>query len=160
MRLHTDKLIGAQLHDAARKAGVTFYRYQEKGSHSRNRAFDVILEGSGRTGTRYGNSGGSGAGRYTAATWDEWGIFLGELFRIDPQIKATYYHDGEHFRWATGGRFDELTAAGQHIRHRWNYSGESVTGAYAVRECPCGAINRWLTGVTWDYLNDSLSALA
>lgn len=138
MRIHTS-LTEQDMRDAARLAGVQFERLAQHGSRSRDHAFDFILTGSSG---RRGNFGGD----YEAATWDEWGIVLGELFRRDPNAHCgkNSYESGEHFRWVTGGRFDTLTPADQHRNHKWEYSGVVVTGSYHVAECSCGAIQRWL----------------
>lgn len=152
MRIHSNTLTERDAYDAAALAGVGFHRLSTHGSRSRAHALDVVLEGSGRTGGAWGNSGNAGAGSYVAATWDEWGIFLGELFRRDPDAHVPgIYHDGEHYRWVTGARFDALTPADQHKRHRWDAHGRSITGAYYVSECKCGAIQRRMApGRPWD----------
>jgi hypothetical protein len=148
MRLHTNTITSRDLYAAAAAAGVRFGRLEEHGSRSRARAWDFTLTGSS---PYRPNPGGRWArddydpGAH-AATWDEWGIFLAHLFDVDPDAHATgNYQSREHFRWCTGGRFDTLTPAGQHHRHRWEYTGESVTGSYAVHECECGAVHRWMT---------------
>lgn len=140
MRIHADKLTEQDIRDAAKIAGAGVYRLGRHGSRSRDHAFDVIIEGSGRTGTRYGQNA-----EMIAATWDEWGIALAEMFRRDDSITIPpYYHDVEHFHWATTDRFRTLTAADQCIRHRWVPQGRSAGGAYAVSDCPkCGAHQRW-----------------
>jgi hypothetical protein len=157
MRLHTDHLTETDIRDAARKAGVGVERFSRHSSRSRGWAFDVILSGSGTTSGNYG-----GADRdVKAATWDEWGLVLAELYQRDPQmIAGSAYRNSEHFHWATGDRFTALTPPFQHLRHRWEYQGECVTDAYYTRECDCGAVVRYLAhGVTWEYISDPLSAL-
>lgn len=142
MRIHTDTLTASDLQAAAQLAGVTL-SYSNHGSRSHRGAVDVTLSGSSGRMPNTGNRGAASYGSSPAATWDEWGIFLGELFRRDPDAVAPrVYFSGEHFRWATGARFDTLTPADQHKRHRWQYNGESVTGAYSVHECKCGALLR------------------
>src|SRR4051812_26287311 len=152
MLLHTDTLDTLELRKAARLAGVGFTRLDLKGSRSRDHKFDVILTGSGGRGQGFRRDGDP------AASWDEWGIWLGHLFRLDERavVRGMYdYLDGEHFTWATGGRFTpDFTWALQHTRHRWEFSGIGVTGSYSVFECskgpaPCGAIMRQLRGQSW-----------
>lgn len=144
MRIHT-RLDRATIEQAARSAGAGLLRLSEHGSRSAPRAFEVILSGNGITGGQYGTLGGR------SATWDEWGIFLGALYRRDAQAKAGPYLNAEHFEWSTGGRYDlAFTPACQHLRHKWARTGHVVTGSYAVSECACGAVQRWLTpGHTW-----------
>lgn len=140
MRIHTNHLTTRDLVAASNMAGVDFHRLDRKGSRSRDHAFDVILEGTGRTGNRWGNS----RERYRAATWDEWGVFLGELFRRDAGMTVPgVYDDHDHFRWATGRRYDDLRIEDQHINHKWEYAGSFVTGSHHVHECRCGAVRRY-----------------
>lgn len=148
MRIHSDSIEELDVRKAARLAGASFLRLDTKGSRSRAGAFDVILSGSGV----HKSQGGYGmVTDEQAATWDEWGIVLGHLYRLDPNLKTPYYADADHFVWMTGGRFtSEFTPAQQHRTHRWHHSGDSVTGSYSVRECKCGAVQRWLHRQTWD----------
>jgi hypothetical protein len=141
MKIHTS-LSQESIYRAARLAGVDFERLNEHGSRSHPHAFDVILSGSGTTGGQWGNSGKDGAAPYKAATWDEWGIFLAAVFGADETAKATYYESADDFHWQTGGRFRMLRRDSQHLRHKWSFQGECVTGAYWVHECKCGAVKR------------------
>jgi len=148
MRIHSDSVDALEMRKAARLAGVGFTRFDLKGSRSRAAAFDVIL--TGNSGRRQ-NMGGEDE----AAAWDEWGIFLGHLHRLDPDLKTPYYHGEAHYTWATGGRFTpDFTPADVHTRHLWEFSGIGVTGSYSVFECggrnACGAIMRSLRGQTWE----------
>jgi hypothetical protein len=149
MRIHTDTLSYADVYAAAERAGngvnVTATR---RGSRKRDHAFNVYLTG---TSSRRPNSqSGDYAHDGHAATWDEWGMFLAELFRRDPAATVPgVYETAEHFRWATGARFDTLTPDQQHgaAGHRWEY--EQVAGrSYSVATCvgrkgyTCTAIKR------------------
>lgn len=136
MRLHSNFLETSDFYRAARTAGVSFTRFETKGSRKRDRAFDVILTG---TSPRNQNFGGEDK----AATWDEWGVFLGVLFGIDPEAVTPYYSCGADFHWQTGNRFFWIRPAHQrHRQHRWEWSGRAATGAYTVHECKCGALMR------------------
>ncbi len=142
MKIHTDALDSLEIRKAAQLAGVTFTRFSLQGSRSRAQGFDVILSGHS---TRRQNGGED-----MAATWDQWGHFLGTLFDLDPQMTAGHYRDGEHFTWATGGRYQDFDIADEHLNHKWESTGMSVTGSYHVASCKCGAIQRWLThGIKW-----------
>lgn len=145
MRIHTDNLSSEDVYAAAKIAGVSLHRMDPRGSRSRARAFDVILEGTGRN----GNSGRWGStGEYRAATWDEWGIFLGEVFRRDPgAIVPRVYESADHFHWATGDRFRTLKPADQHARHKWEYQGSHAGGLYHVHHCT-GTKNTACTAIT------------
>lgn len=147
MRLHTSALTDQDIRDAANHAGVQIEHIHKHGSRKRTHAWEVALSGSGVTGGQWGGGG------YKSATWDEWGIFLGELYRRDAQmIAGAAYQDAEHFRWVTTARYDDLTPAGQHYRHRWDYQGAVVTGSYWVYDCTgCGAhLRRLASGYTWE----------
>lgn len=148
MKIHSDSLDALDVRKAATLAGVGFTRFNLQGSRSRAQGFDVIL--TGNSGRRQ-NMGGADE----AATWDEWGIFLGHLHRLDPDLKTPYYSGADHYVWVTGGRFTpEFTPADGHKRHKWEFTGIGVTGSYSVFECGgkngCGAIQRSLRGQTWD----------
>ena len=149
MRLHTDKVTEADLADAAQAAGVELHRATRHGSWSRNHAFEVTLEGSGREGGAYGNVDGR------VGTWDEWGMFLAHLYRIDTDmIAGPYQHNREDeyesFDFLTGDRYRDLTPKGQHKRHKWEPNGIQPTycfmpgtvASYVEHECNCGAIMR------------------
>lgn len=142
MKIHSDHLDILEVRKAATVAGVDFTRLGHKGSRSREFAFDVILTGSS---PRRQNGGED-----PAATWDEWGIFLAALFTVDPDMVTTYYESAEHFHWSTGGRFlpGNLRPSTQCTRragHKWEWTGQAMTGSYSVHECSCGAIRRFLT---------------
>lgn len=131
MMIHTSLASRSVFYSAALAAGVTLHRLDESGSRTHARKFDVILSGSA-------NHGGAFGGDYRAATWDKWGIFLAAIFAADPDARAAgYYECLEHFRWATGHRFDTLTPDQQHPRHRW------IVGVPYQNTCACGAIRRW-----------------
>jgi len=144
MRIHSDSIDSLEIRKAARLAGADFTRFSLHGSRSRAQAFDVILTG-------HSNRRQNG-GEDEAASWDQWGIFLGHLYRLDPNLKTPYYVDAEHFVWVTGGRFTpEFTPADCHVNHKFGLGRPAVTGRYSVATCergkaPCGAIQRWLIG--------------
>jgi hypothetical protein len=142
MRIHSDSIETLDIRKAATLAAVDFTRFDLKGSRSRAQAFDVIL--SGNSG-RQQNGGGD-----EAASWDQWGIFLGHLHRLDPNLKTPYYQGADHFVWVTAGRFTpEFSPGDCHRQHKWGMNLASATGSYYVTECdrgkdPCGAVQRWM----------------
>ena len=145
MHIHSDFLEPTDFRRARRAAGVGFTRFDVKGSRSRDRRFDVILTGSS---PRNQNMGGEDK----AATWDEWGVFLGVLFDIDPAAHCGKhsYQSGPHFHWATGNRYAApLPAVVRHRQHKWEWTGRNVTGSYTVNECQCGALMRRLLNGTF-----------
>lgn len=94
MKLHSNTLTWRTVHDAlsaSQRAGhvaehVGFEQMDECGSRSRKVGFeiqlgtDVKLPGDKR---RWKNSGAYGASDVYAATRDEWGWFIAELYAID-----------------------------------------------------------------------------
>jgi len=141
VRFHSSFLEDSDFRRAARTAGVGFTRFDLKGSRSRDRAWDIILTGSS---SRNQNMGGEDK----AATWDEWGVFLGALFNLDPTaVVPKVYEGGEHYHWSTGNRFlRPLSHEMRHRQHKWEWTGRNVTGAYTVHECQCGALMRRMLG--------------
>jgi hypothetical protein len=166
MRLHTDTLTRYDIREAAGLAGATLADWTPKGSRSRDHAFEVKLLGSSSSRPNMGTASGDRFDRDEfAATWDEWGIFLGVLFDRDPRMIAggpNGYVGAVDYDWQTGHRFNPdgngnhpdmpgmLSPAEQHKRHRWEYQGPVATGSYAVHECTgrngCGAVRRFLLG--------------
>lgn len=106
MRIHSDHLTTADIYQAARHARVDVVTEGnlERGSRSRDHAFEVKLEGESR---RRPNGGASGKGYASgyAATWDQWGVFLGILFDIDPGAKCWAYDGRDAFQARTNERF-------------------------------------------------------
>lgn len=148
MRIHTNDLTEADILTAALHAGVIVHGLTEHRSRSRNRAWNLYLEGSGYYGGQWGTIS------VKSATWDEWGIFLARLYTKDATMHTGCYgyQDAEHFHWCTGGRFMTLAPRDQHRRHRWEYQGIAVGSRYHVAKCSkCPAIKRWLSpGVRWE----------
>lgn len=101
MRIHTDKLTRGDL-VSADKAGAYFAGLTEHGSRKRDHAFEVKLRGDSKRRPNFYDGGGD-----YAATWDQWGVFFGELFRIDPNAIIGPYDGADDYSHKTFGRFDE-----------------------------------------------------
>jgi hypothetical protein len=83
---------------------IGFERYRElTRPRVRARGWDVLLYRTGST--MHFNSGRYGAGEQGAASWDDYGWFLAELFRRDPALHAAYYRDETDFHRATRNGF-------------------------------------------------------
>lgn len=144
MKLHSNTLTTDDIRASASLAGCGVERLTEHGSRSRDHAHDVILSGAGRT----AQSGG-----FNGASWDQWGIVLESLYRIDDTLLIpSIYWDHDHFRWVTSARFDTLTFVQAHHLHRWVPEGLAVTGTYYVNRCKgCGTVQRSLArGHRWE----------
>jgi hypothetical protein len=107
MRLHTS-MTGTAVETALQRAkdkgkispDVTFAVFGSGyGSRSHSRAFEIQLgtldKTSGPKNSRhFKNTGQEEASRIYAATYDEWGWFIAEIFNIDPAAKFGLY-DGQ-----------------------------------------------------------------
>lgn len=156
MRIHSDNLTSSDIGAAAQAARIMVVTNDQKGSRSRDHAFEFSFSGSGAHRSQWR------AMNHRAATWDEWGIALAHLFTVDPDaIVPQVYESAEHFHWATGNRFSALLPADQHLRHNWlsgDAGGRSVTGTYVVQSCKCGAITRRPAyGYSWADINGLIS---
>lgn len=109
MKLHTDSLTRQDIRNAlqaAKNAGnvdsrVYFTTLDERGSRSHSRAYEVQLGWMGDKvpgdGRRWKNSGSSGADSVYAAFYDEWGWFILELYRLDPELVFGHYKTFQDF---------------------------------------------------------------
>jgi hypothetical protein len=101
MKLHSDKITSADIYAAARRAGVSVNELTEHGSRSHGKAYSVYLEGS--------SSRQSNQRDHKAATWDEWGMVMADLYRIDPDAMwgsvRWGYTDEADFHLKTQNRF-------------------------------------------------------
>jgi hypothetical protein len=132
MRLHT-KLSHRQVQWALEQAkldkhvatDIEFVKLEYYGSQSRDHAFEVQLgtydKTSGPTNSRhYKNSGSYGATseyfhgeNVWAATYDEWGWFIAEIFAMDPKAHwagGGGYESPADFHEKTEGKFQEVSA--------------------------------------------------
>lgn len=128
MRLHTNVLTYGDVVNAARAAGV-IWKITEQGSRSHARSFDVSLRGDSRRDAMFAwkvdHIGGT-----KAATWDQWGVFFGALYRLDPYMvaggtkKRPHYADNTDFQLRTFARFREAGfPADAHGDHTFRYDG-------------------------------------
>jgi hypothetical protein len=121
MRIHTDTLTAQDLHDAAQLAGCRVESARTHRSTARGHAFDFIMSGHGKARGQYGNLD------YSAASWDDYGIALAELFRRDPHAivgtpgRPTYDGAGE-FHAFTVDRYRTLTADQAHHAHKRDHT--------------------------------------
>lgn len=135
MRIHTDTLTTSDLWQAARIAWVDM-EVTTHGSRSRDHAFNVTLRGNSK---RRPNTGKNGAANEFAATWDQWGVFLAELFDRDNGMTAGQYSDADKFHRMTAGRFEVGWPEDTHGDHRFAYAGVPAT-----QKCgKCSATYTW-----------------
>lgn len=159
MKLHTDSVTSADIVRAADKAGTDFEVLESAGTRTRKSAFSVKLLGSSPHRPNSGYRGGDSDAH--AASWDEWGIFLGALYALDADMVVAGgngYQSAAHFHWMTGYRFLGLSHADQHRRHKWEADGDQ--GGYYQQSCACGAILRRLAGTTkWADVADDFAGV-
>lgn len=102
MRIRTDILMKQDLH-AACPEGVSVVELRETRSRNRARGFDVFLTGSSpRRSAHYVDSWGCYP---PAATYDEWGIFLADLYGRDQDMIAGPYNGLNDFCEKTQNEF-------------------------------------------------------
>ncbi len=101
MRIYSDVLTAADFYIAIEDGGDVFVdEVTEKGARKRSRRFDVYLEampGKGRR-ARHNRPG-------YAATYDEHGFWMAELFRVDPDAIIAYYDGVDDFNRQTKGAY-------------------------------------------------------
>jgi hypothetical protein len=140
MHIHSDKITRMNVLDAARLARVDMETFRQHNSRTKDHAFEVALEGESR---RRPNNRGRSNGY--AATWDQWGVFLGALYQIDPNmlcgsgIKYAVYKNVDDFNIQTDCRFEDGTwPADAHGDHSW------IVGTPWYQQCSkCSAVKRW-----------------
>ncbi len=120
MRIHADNLDSALVLAAARESDMIVESFSEHGSKSRKKAFNILCSGNS-TRNAMSNS-------FKAATWDQWGVFLGILFDADETMTVPgVYADSDCFYDQTFNRFvsgarPNIDVKSSHT-HRWINSG-------------------------------------
>lgn len=128
MKLHSDILTESDIREAlgrAQRRGnvdrlTVFMILEPKKSRTRANGFEIRLEwigdkvkGDGRHWTNSGKRGAdsydNGNGTY-AATYDEWGWFIAELFDKDENLVFGHYKGMDHFNEYTKYAYELVTA--------------------------------------------------
>lgn len=110
MRIYSDTLDVADLHEAARRVNddypgcVVYVSDDAKLVDKRVRRIERAKLRSHR-GIYHSNTGDHGAGSEMAASWTEWGWWLAYLFAWDPAMRAGEYASVDDFHRKTGNRF-------------------------------------------------------
>lgn len=117
--MHSDILTETDIREALAKATrtgnvdrlVDFEVLEARGSRTRKAGYEIRLawygekvKGDGRRWTNTGNGGANVNGFY-AATYDEWGWFIDELFNRDPRMVFGHYTDRNTFDTMTRFKF-------------------------------------------------------
>jgi len=112
MRIHSDVLTTDDFYRAARAVSevapdIYVDSCSVHGSRSRAHGYEVALRGSGRRHVRRPNSGRFGAtsDNSYAATYHDWGWWLAELYRLDPDMVAGHYKSAEDFHRQTEDKY-------------------------------------------------------
>lgn len=117
MRLRTDVLDWKEVHEALQRAKdsgkvaehIHFEIFTDHGSRTHKRAFEIQLGTYNKVaGDKRGwkNSGTHGAGAVYAATYDEWGWFIAELYAKDENMIFGHYKGYDHFLKYTNYAYD------------------------------------------------------
>lgn len=135
MKIHTN-LTAADLRAALDASGIqnASLLMQEKRSRSHARRFDVYFDAEPMKGRRQSQHYHDGR-RVTGITYDEWGLFIEQIYRRDPDARVGPYKDHGHFMGITDWRFTDLRWEDQHPRHRFELNRDHMGF-----ECDCGAI--------------------
>ena len=90
MKLHSDTLAEQDIYAAAKVAGVSVWELGRiRRPRKRANGWNLYLMGS--------SPYRSQATGQSAATWDEHGVFMAELYKRDPGLAIAYYDSLEHF---------------------------------------------------------------
>lgn len=130
MRIHvSDKITSEIVWQAINYAGAQG-EVSSHGSRKNHHAFEVSLTGDSRRRPNFGKNSD-----LYAATWDQWGVFFGYLFDIDPDMSCWAYRDDVDFHFQTDHRFDKnsevnrnrfgalIWPADTHGDHTFRYAG-------------------------------------
>lgn len=137
MKIHTD-LTAADMETALDNSGIEGARLlmQEKRSRSKARRFDIYFDAEPMEGRRLSQHYDDGR-QVTGITYDEWGLFIEQVFLMDESAKVGPYKDRNHFRDITNYRFDDLVWENRHDRHRFEFNrdhmGFECTGCDAIK---------------------------
>ena len=138
MKIHTDTLTENDLYRAL-PTGVYPERLEAVGSRKRDHGFEVSLDTSGGA-DRHGikrvysrNSGMYGAVSLTrAATYIEWGDWMIELFKIDPDAIIGQYSGLPDFLYQTTRMAPNRPARENAVEHAERWAKETATVENAV----------------------------
>ena len=133
MKIHTD-LTAADMETALDRSGIkgASLLMQEKRSRSKARRFDIYFDAEPMKGRR--QSQHVHDGQYvTGITYDEWGLFIEQVFLMDEGAKVGPYENRDRFRDITDYRFDSLRWEDQHPRH--NFELNTVTMGFECTGC-------------------------
>ena len=136
MRIHTRLTRDEMTAALAGTAGAYFDDLSQHGSRKRDRAWEVKMRGTSARRPNFYNGDGS-----YAATWDQWGVFLGNVFRADPDATVPgVYDSADDYSRKTFGRFDSPgMPADAHGDHKFDYNGTPC-----VNGCKsCSARRTW-----------------
>lgn len=152
MRIYlTTEVTPTEFYTAARNARM----HTENTRHFQPRGggFGISFSGYGsdevHSHRRPNDRGRNGWGAY-AASWDQWGVLLANLFAIDPDmvvgsVKHPTYDGAEHFHRLTDGRFRDVVTLDDlpdfHGDHTFRYRPELGSMSSSVHACTkCSAL--------------------
>ena len=105
MRIHTNVLAEKELAShLGMPDDVTIHVVSKHGSRTHRIAYEVALRGEGKRHRKAPNTRDeSMPGK--AATWDDWGQYLANLYRMDGTMIAGPYKGRDHFHAVTNNKY-------------------------------------------------------
>lgn len=95
MKIHTDHIHRAELFEALQEVDSSLVlNVSEHRSYKRARMFNAYLKWAGEVNYERRRNAST---HWTAATWDEWGLWIDRLFQLDPEAIIGQYHGYEDF---------------------------------------------------------------
>jgi hypothetical protein len=105
MRLHTNILTPKTIHGQHVVFETRLKVEGPFGSRSHRHAYEITLRGIGPHHRKNAQNTSDNSISEKAATYDEWGKFIADLFRADPDAKIGPYNDRTDFRAKTNGKY-------------------------------------------------------
>lgn len=125
MKIHTD-LTAADMENALDNSGIVgaSLLMQVKQSRSKARRFDIYFDAEPMNGRRLSQHYDDGR-QVVGITYDEWGLFINQIYLKDPTARVGPYKSREHFHDVTDYRFETLTWEEQCPIHKFEPVGDN-----------------------------------
>ena len=132
MKIHTN-LTAADLRAALDASGIqnASLLMQEKRSRSHARRFDVYFDAEPMKGRRRSQHYHDGV-PVIGATYDEWGLWINQIYLKDPTARVGPYKSDGHFHDVTDYRFAVLKWEDQCSMHKFEADG---VGGFECQKC-------------------------
>lgn len=109
MKVYSDALIDADFSPAAHVAGVSYWTFRRlTNTRVRARGWEISLTGSSPYTSQHEGD------PHKAATWTEHGVWMADLFKIDPNARISWWNGAADFVAKTGIESPYRNAGGGH----------------------------------------------